>query len=448
VLEPDAEAQLAKLAGLNSDAGDGAAVRNRLIAHIRSASEIDVRRMRPLQLAGRWGTDEQATIAASFEGVRDGLLAATWDLLCPRCQGAKASSDTLDALPTEAHCASCNITYGRDFAKNVELTFYPSRSIRRTPDGEFCLYGPMTTPHVHAQLTVAPRSSRDVDLTSLPASRLRLRLLEAPVETEARFAARAADGPTPSTIRIAPDEITTEQAPTRAAGALNTTIVNDSDRLLTLVIDEPHWSRDALTAERVFAMQTFRDVFSDALLRPGDHLAIDQATIVFIDLKGSTRLYEDIGDAAAYRLVREFFAQIAGDARRHGGAVVKTIGDAVNLAFTSPAAALACARDIHRAFADRNASLGDDGIQTECKTGIHVCRTIAVTLNGQLDYYGTGVNLAARLCDCGAPGEIVISDAVRQSTGVAEAIAAMDASESRVELKGFDQPVAITRLNV
>ncbi len=446
-LDPEAEAYLAALAKPATSGTTDEALRRQLIEHVRTAGEIDVRRLRPLALAGAWGADEQAMITASFEGVRDGLLAATWDLLCPRCQGAKVSSDSLDALPTEAHCASCNITYGRDFAKNVELTFYPNRRIRDVPDGEFCLYGPMTTPHVHAQLTVPPRSSRSVDLSELPTSRLRLRLLEAAAESEARFASEPNAGPI---IRMTPESIDVVERSASAVrdGDRTAQLINDSDRLLTLVIDTPHWSRDALTADRVFAMQSFRDIFSDALLRPGDHLAIDHAVIVFIDLKGSTRLYEEIGDAEAYRLVREFFAQIAGDARRHGGAVVKTIGDAVNLAFTNPASALRCARDIHHAFDAHNAALPTEAPRTECKTGIHVCRTIAVTLNGRLDYYGTGVNLAARLCDCAEPGEIAISDEMCGAPGVADVVAGCEPKRELRDLKGFDQAVAVTRLKM
>ncbi|MEO1265468.1 MAG: adenylate/guanylate cyclase domain-containing protein, partial [Pseudomonadota bacterium] len=162
--------------------------------------------------------------------------------------------------------------------------------------------------------------------------------------------------------------------------------------------------------------------------------------------KGSTQLYEDVGDAAAYRLVREFFAEIAAAARAHEGAVIKTIGDAVNLSFVRPAMALRCARAIHIAFAAHNAALPDDTPRTECKTGIHVGRTIAVTLNRQLDYYGTAVNLAARLCDYADPGEIVISDAMCAAPDVADMLAGAAATTERATLKGFAAPVEVRRI--
>ena len=45
------------------------------------------------------------------------------------------------------------------------------------------------------------------------------------------------------------------------------------------------------------------------MLRPGDEVGIEQVTLLFTDLKGSTALYESMGDAGAYRLVRQHFAE-------------------------------------------------------------------------------------------------------------------------------------------
>ena len=76
-------------------------------------------------------------------------------------------------------------------------------------------------------------------------------------------------------------------------------------------------SRDCLTADRVTALQAFRDLFSGDVLRPGDEVSIGQVTLMFTDLKGSTALYEKIGDAAAYHLVRDHFAFLAEQVRDH-----------------------------------------------------------------------------------------------------------------------------------
>ena len=82
----------------------------------------------------------------------------------PRRQGVQRRS--LDQLPAGAHCGTCNIDYERDFSRNVELTFRPAAAIRPIGDGEFCLLGPMSTPHIWAHVTLEPSEERVVEFTA------------------------------------------------------------------------------------------------------------------------------------------------------------------------------------------------------------------------------------------------------------------------------------------
>src|SRR5262249_17516610 len=83
----------------------------RLSAHLPAASESDVERMRPRALARRWGVEPREVIETCLAAAREGLLVLSWDLLCPRCRGAKVRVTSLDKLPRGAHCSSCNINY-------------------------------------------------------------------------------------------------------------------------------------------------------------------------------------------------------------------------------------------------------------------------------------------------------------------------------------------------
>ena len=128
-----------------------------------------------------------------------------------------------------------------------------------------------------------------------------------------------------------------------AAPAGEVAVANHSRRPRVVIVEDRRWTRDCLTADRLTALQAFRDLFSGDVLRPGDEVAIGQVTLMFTDLKGSTALYEHIGDAAAYHLVRDHFAFLAAQVREREGAVVKTIGDAVMAAFAEPLAAVRAA---------------------------------------------------------------------------------------------------------
>ena len=82
----------------------------------------------------------------------------------------------------------------------------------------------------------------------------------------------------------------------------------------------------------------FRDIYHADTLDVEQRLKITSLTFLFTDLKGSTELYERVGDLVAYDLVRAHFRILTEIVGTEAGAVVKTIGDAVMATFPTPAA--------------------------------------------------------------------------------------------------------------
>ena len=95
-----------------------------------------------------------------------------------------------------------------------------------------------------------------------------------------------------------------------------------------------------LTAKRMLSNQTFRDLYKADNLNIDQRLKITSLTFLFTDLKGSTALYERVGDLAAFDLVRAHFHALLEIIAAEKGAVVKTIGDAVMATFIRPEHAL------------------------------------------------------------------------------------------------------------
>src|SRR5437762_10859190 len=119
------------------------------------------------------------------------------------------------------------------------------------------------------------------------------------------------------------------------------------------------------------------------------------------------------------------------------GALVKTIGDAVMAVFRQPVSALKAMLHAQRRFASP-----PDGTQAlSLKAGIHTGPCIAVTLNDRLDYFGSTVNLAARLEGQSTGHDLVISEAVHNDPEVLSLLAESDDKVviERLEttLKGF-----------
>ena len=140
-------------------------------------------------------------------------------------------------------------------------------------------------------------------------------------------------------------------------------------------------------------------------------LAIRDIALLFTDIKGSTALYQRIGDLNAFQLVQQHFDWLREATVRHGGAVVKTIGDAVMAAYPDAARAVAAALDMRAAVERFNQGQPDRPVSL--KIGIHHGAAIAVTLNDELDYFGQTVNIAARVQAMADAQEICITDEVR-----------------------------------
>ena len=411
-----------------------------LSEHLLEAPETELERMRPRRLARRWQVAPREAIETCLAAVEDGLLTLRWDLVCPQCRGAKVTVTSLDQLPQGAHCPSCNIDYERDFACNVEVTFEPAASVRELGTGSYCLANPLQSEHIKVQQHLAP-GERAVIEAPLPDGAYRARTVEPGGSAEVVIV----DGRVPE-IALGGD------APVLGAAGEpgKVTARNDGAAPLTLVIEDRRWAADALTAHEATTMQAFRDLFAHAVLRPGDQVAIGRIAFLFTDIKGSTDLYNRVGDARAYGFVREHYAVLTRAVREHDGAVVKTIGDAVMAAFTDPANALDAALAMREAIARFNRQVateeGDEGVAILVKIGLHSGACIAVTLNDRLDYFGSTVNLAARLQGESAGGDIVLSETMAAEHGVAERLAALGARAESVRVKGFDAPVALRRI--
>ncbi|MSO92589.1 MAG: hypothetical protein EXQ86_04215 [Rhodospirillales bacterium] len=438
-LAAGAAARIAAIVPQIEATSHGHGLAQRLADFITERQEVDIWKIRPLKLARLWGVPERHAIEVCLEAVKQGLLKLRWDLLCPRCGIGKATVTTLDQLPTGAHCPSCNIPYDRNFSKNVELAFDPSLAIRAVEGGEYCLFGPMSTPHVRIQVTLGAGESR-TETATMPPGFYRLRTLEPGAE---EFIECRGDVFPEVIASLGPDGKETIAAGD-PAGRGQVTLRNKTSRRLTFIIEDREWARDALTAHRATALQSFRDLFTNDVLRPGDHVEIDHITLMFTDLKGSTSLYGRIGEPEAYVLVRQHFAILGKAVRNNNGAIVKTIGDAIMAAFIDPADAFRCAVQIQDDFESFNRTSGKEPVIV--KLGLHAGRCISVTLNDKLDYYGSATNMTARLEGQSQGGDVVVSRKLASDPAVAPLLADYAPVSESAQLKGFAEPVPYVRI--
>jgi class 3 adenylate cyclase len=403
-----------------------------LVDYIENADEFALARMRPYELARQMNQPRRAVLEACLCATRAGILDLQWNLICPMCRGGSGLG-SLKELGSNVHCPGCNIDFLVNFEQSVELTFRPNPSIRKTAGDLFCVGGPQVTPHITAQQLLPPHSSRAIEL-SLDAGRYRLRTMGLPGWQHLRA---VDNGAAEVTLRATNDGWINEEL--EIARFANISFENATADEQLFILERTVWSDEAATAAEVTALQVFRDLFASEALRPGEQISVGTLTVLFTDLKDSTRMYREIGDATAFGRVMNHFDILKDAIAAEDGALVKTIGDAVMAVFRCPSGAVRAMLQ-----AQEKLSAPADGTQPlTLKAGLHTGPCIAVTLNDRLDYFGSTVNMAARLEAQSTGDDVVISSAVYYDPEVRELLGDPDegftANRFEMPLKGFDQ---------
>lgn len=452
-------ARLRELAAQLVAAGHDPSLVTRLTDHIRLATDDRLTRMRPYAFADAWEADRRAVLELFLRAARIGLLDVTWDLICPDCRGAKSQVSSLREVSAQNYCASCNIDYEVDFSRSVEATFQLNPRLKAVDRADYCIGGPQNTPHILAQQVLAPGETRTLTL-DLAAHLYRWRAprlagantaprtvggLEDPASGRVLLDVNPAASIHTGTVTLRDDGLISQPA-VLGAGPATLTLHNAGTREQIILLEQTDWSDQASTAAAVTSLQAFRDLFSSEALRPGESISVESMTILFTDLKGSTALYRTIGDAPAFGRVMDHFDLLRAGVARNEGALIKTIGDSIMAVFPDPANAVAAALDIQEGFASYNATHGDHPLVL--KMGLHQGPCIAVTLNERLDYFGSVVNIAARLEGQSTGGDLVLSEAVATDPAVARLLRDR---RVRVEpftayLKGFSEAFMLRRI--
>jgi class 3 adenylate cyclase len=390
---------------------------------VRDAPDRDLSRVNVLDFAAKRGLDQERSIAAFLHAARLGLFELAWNVLCPGCGGVLDTSTTLKSVNKEEYdCALCAAGYRPTLDEMVEVTFTVSRRVRR-----IAAHDPHELPFAEYFRQIFWGSGVDVpndfeqvleeivlDQIELPAGEKALLSLQLPSEFVIIM-----DPVTHGTQFLdVKGELTRERqnlsivfdklrAPTGTMtlrpGPLRLSLENRTETRvlpgLWIAGDKLHElmgrRRPFLTAKRLLTNQVFRDLYGTDTIDVEQRLKITSLTFLFTDLKGSTELYERVGDLVAFDLVRAHFQVLNEIVAAEAGAVVKTIGDAVMATFPTPDRAVAAALRMREAMRALN-----DGRSREdllLKIGIHEGPCLAVVLNDRQDYFGTTVNIAARV---------------------------------------------------
>jgi class 3 adenylate cyclase len=412
--------------------GEDPEVVDRMLKFIQEGDDFSVSRIRPYELAEDWNLPRRDLLTVCLRATRAGVLDLQWDLMCPLCRGASETGTSLRDINAKVHCDACRIDFKANFDRFVELTFRPNALIRQVEHKTFCLGSPHKSPHIVAQQLLPARTQRNLTLP-LEEGSYRLRALELDGEQRIKV---SENGNASARITVAAVDWPNDELELATQSSIQ--LENSTDAEQLLILERTLWDDLAATAAQVTALQIFRDLFSTEALRPGEEISVGTLTVLFTDLRNSTRLYREIGDATAFGRVMSHFDVLKKEIADQDGALVKTIGDAVMAVFRSPASALRAMLNAQEALAMPR----DGSMPLTLKAGLHSGPCIAVTLNDRLDYFGSTVNMAARLEGLSTGSDVIISDTVFSDAEVRALISPeneLQAAPFEMELKGFTQ---------
>jgi class 3 adenylate cyclase len=422
------------------------AVADAILQLIENGADHELNRINLLDFSARTGLDEERVISGFLHASRLGLFDLTWNVLCPGCGGVLDAHSTLKSLRhDDYHCGLCACGYEASVDEQVEVAFTVSSRVRR-----IAAHDPNSLPVWEYFKQVFWSSGVDfneesfaslsndvvLDTIELPPGEKAVLSLQLPPEFIIVFepvthAAQFIDVQgEPTRERQQLSLIYNKlQAPvgtmTLRPGPLRLSLDNQTDvRVLPSVFiaaDALHHligkRKPFLTAKRMLTNQTFRDVYKADNLNIDQRLKITSLTFLFTDLKGSTALYERVGDLVAFDLVRAHFHALLEIISSEKGAVVKTIGDAVMATFVRPEHALAAGLRMRAAMDALNVERGTGDLVV--KIGIHEGPCLAVMLNERQDYFGQTVNIAARVQGLSTSQAIHITGPVIDAPAVA-----------------------------
>ena len=439
---------------------------------VESGSAKALNRINPIAFATTYGFSEEEVIRTFLHSARLGVFDLSWNMLCPGCGGVLETGPALKILgQSQYFCSLCAGDFQTTLDERVEVTFTINPRVRRIAAHE-----PHTLSLVEYVTQIFWGSSveipenvteliEEITLDSMelgPGERAALSLTLPPgfvvifdpvSHTTLFLDAKGEETRERRNVSIVFNEVHAHAGTIpMQPGPVRLSLENKSTRrslACVWVAGETLHSifghrRPFLSATQLLSNQTFRDLYRTGTLDEEQRLKITSLTVLFTDLRGSTALYDRVGDLVAFDLVRSHFAALLETIAAEGGAVVKTMGDAVMATFPTPDRAVRAAMGMRRALSKLNEARGGEDLALNI--GLHEGPCLAVMIDDRQDFFGQTVNVASRVQGLADPSAILVTKPIIENAIVARTLADAGAQvnvrKSSI-LRGVSEVVAV-----
>jgi adenylate cyclase len=395
-----------------------------LVSHVRDRPDEEVSQMRPFELARQWHLPRRDVLRAFLYATHAGVVDLQWQINCPVCRVGASFAPDLASVNERSHCAACEIDYDTDFGQHVEAVFGANEGVRPVTTELYCASSPAFLPHVFTQIRARKGDpiEKRIDLPLGPIH-LRVRGRAGGVDVD------IGQGPERLVVHVGEETLDAHVEPSDASTIV---LTSDVDEPALVLIERAGWAADAVLGSVMASFPEFLDLFATEAPARGVELRVGHIALMFTDLVGSTALYQKVGDARAFAIVEEHFRQAATIIAASNGAIVKTMGDAVMATFPTLKDAVSASIRMYEE---------NEGLHPEHRLGVKIGAyagpCLAVRANDRLDYFGTTVNLAARLQAQASNGELVLTAENALDPAIQPLLEGLAERRFRTRLKGI-----------
>ncbi|MEW4486758.1 protein kinase [Thalassoglobus sp. JC818] len=366
----------------------------KLADFLEQATDPEIARIRPLDLAESWGYPEDELIDVCLYAAHDGLLDLQWEIHCPHCRVPVARRDSLEHVEDSGRCEVCDAEFPTDLAHRVEMNFSVNSEIRTADFRSYCLGGPAHSPHIVVQLRLIAGEKAEVPLQLKSGEySLRIRQTSQNVDISVRETCRE------SHLELALTNSFKDDIRILSAGEQLLTIENQFERDVQVRLERRLRQHRSISAIEATGFPLFRQLFPRQVVGIDRPATIPDLTFMIFEFSSDDESSDDLAQAER---TQESFRRFESDVREFGAKVLKTMGQRGLATFPDSFAAITAALQLN---------------PTKCgisRVVIHRGDVTIATINGQLDFFGGSVKLANESLDSAGHGECLISDAIHR----------------------------------
>lgn len=451
---------------------------DKLKQFIIKAGDWDMYRINPFRWAKNNGFEIYPCLDVFVHAAKKGILSFEWDEICPKCGAVTNHEASIASLSgQDYHCATCDSGIESDLSSYVEVAFFVDPSIRQLAIDPYVDFISYRTYHISPsylppegfadyfantalQTFDSVESDESKKIVFKAETNMTYRVVSLDYNLLNRIIVNNEKSEVPQIVDldIFPSGFSSEDI-NLSAGEITLQVHNHLSHKIGIKIFKVDQDKlnsffpkgyngnfdDFLSAKILLNNQSFRELYRIENLPEKLKLKVSEITILFTDLKGSTALYEETGDAQAYSLVQEHFDLLKESTHSHNGALIKTIGDAIMAAFSNPLDAVRAAEEMrNKIIAFQKAK---PNYELAIKIGCHSGTAMAVQANEILDYFGQTVNTAARVQGLADSNEIWMTEEILSYPGVSDFImnAGLEHQKQEAHLKGISKAKTVYR---